>query len=216
GTIILTDAADATSSGASGDSNAVLRALVDGGYQGSVLAPIVDAPAVAAAMAAGVGGTVRTTLGGQADRARFAAMPFEGVVEALGDGRYRSESDGLECDAGPTAVLRSGSVTVVVTSRPVMLHDRSLFLASGQDPRSFDAVVVKSPRCEPRLFDAWAARTVHIDAPGSTSANLQSLGHIRCPRPVFPLDGDVAFEPSVELYSRPRYAVLTSDRRSVA
>jgi microcystin degradation protein MlrC len=216
GTIILTDAADATSSGASGDSNAVVRALVEGGYRGTVLAPIVDAPAVAAAIATGVGGTVRTTIGGQADPGRFTPMPFEGVVEAISDGRYRSESDGLECQAGPTAILRSGTVTVVATSRPVMLHDRSLFLAHGLDPQAFDAVVVKSPRCEPRLFDDWAARTVHIDAPGSTSANLQSLGHTRCPRPIFPLDNVVPFEPVVELYSRPRYGVAASVTETVA
>jgi microcystin degradation protein MlrC len=83
-----------------------------------------------------------------------------------------------------------------------MLHDRSLFLAYGQDPRTFDAVVVKSPRCEPHMFDAWAARTVHVDAPGSTSANLRTLGHTRCPRPIFPLDDDVTFEPAVETYVR--------------
>ena len=216
GTIILTDAADATSSGASGDSNAILRALADGGYRGTVLAPIVDAPAVAAATAAGVGGTVRTTIGGRSDPARFVPMPFEGTVMALGDGRYTSESDGLDCQAGPTAVIRSGSATVVATSRPVMLHDRSLFLAYGQDPQAFDAVVVKSPRCEPRLFDDWATRTVHIDAPGSTSANLRSLGHTRCPRPIFPLDDEVPFEPVVELYSRPRYGVLTSAAETIA
>ncbi len=208
GTIILTDAADATSSGASGDSNAVVRALVAADYRGTVLAPIVDGPAVAAAVAGGVGGRIRTTLGGRADPARFTPMPFEGVVLAIGDGRYVGESDGLECEAGPTAVLSDGRLTMVVTSRPVMLHDRSLFLAYGQDPRTFDAVVVKSPRCEPHLFDTWAARTVHIDAPGSTSANLPSLGHTRCPRPIFPLDDVVPFEPVVELYTRPRSAVL--------
>ena len=207
GTIILTDAADATSSGASGDSNAIVRALTDGGYRGHVLAPIVDAPAVAAAEATGVGGTVRTTIGGRSDPARFTPMPFEGTVVAIGDGAYTSESDGLECRGGPTAVLGNESMTIVATSRPVMLHDRSLFLAYGQDPHTFDAVVVKSPRCEPRLFDAWAARTVHVDAPGSTSANLRSLGHTRCPRPIFPLDDDVPFEPVVELYARPRFRV---------
>lgn len=216
GTIILTDAADATSSGASGDSNAVVRALVTAGYTGSVLAPIVDAPAVAAAAAAGVGGRILTTLGGRADPGRFTPMPFDGVVSALGDGRYVGESDGLDCDAGPTAVLTDGRLTIVATSRPVMLHDRSLFHAYGQDPQAFDAVVVKSPRCEPQLFDAWAARTVHIDAPGSTSANLRSLGHTRCPRPIFPLDDDVPFEPVVELFSRPRYAVLPAVAETVA
>ncbi len=208
GTIILTDAADATSSGASGDSVAIVAALVAGGYRGQVLAPIVDAPAVEAAMATGIGGRIQTTIGGRSDPARFRPMQFDGFVAALGDGLYVSELDGLDCNAGPTAVLRNESVTFVATSRPVMLHDRSLFVSCGQEPEAFDAVVVKSPRCEPHLFDAWATRTVHVDAPGSTSANLRSLGHSRCPRPIFPLDDVVPFEPVVELSSRPRYGVI--------
>jgi microcystin degradation protein MlrC len=204
GTAILVDAADATSSGASGDSNSILRALADGGYRGTVLAPIVDEPAVDGAFAAGVGATVRTTIGGRLDPGRFEPMPFEAEVVDLGDGRFASESDGMPWNAGRTAVLRSGAFTVIATSRPVMLFDRSLFLAFGQDPQAFDAVVVKSPRCEPRFFDDWAAAMIDVDAPGSTSANLRSLGHTRCPRPIFPLDDDVAFEPRIELYARRR------------
>jgi microcystin degradation protein MlrC len=49
GPVIFTDAADATSSGASGDSNAILAALRAAGYGKRVLAQIVDAPAAAAA-----------------------------------------------------------------------------------------------------------------------------------------------------------------------
>lgn len=55
GTIIFSDAADATTSGASGNSNQLLRALVEGGYTGSVLFPIVDPDAVAAAKSIGEG-----------------------------------------------------------------------------------------------------------------------------------------------------------------
>ncbi|MBI4657976.1 MAG: hypothetical protein HY735_03850 [Verrucomicrobia bacterium] len=55
------------------------------------------------------------------------------------------------------------------------------------------------------MFRAWAARYVDVDAPGSTSANLRSLGHTRCPRPIFPLDPDVKFTPQVKLFQRPRY-----------
>ena len=209
GTAILVDAADATSSGASGDGNAILRALAEAGYLGTVLAPIVDEPAVDAAFAAGSGATIRTTIGGRLDPTRFMPMPFEPEVLRLGDGRFVSESDGMTWSSGRTAVLRSGTVTVIATSRPVMLYDRSLFLAFGQDPQAFDAVVVKSPRCEPRFFDDWAAAMIDVDAPGSTSANLRRLGHVRCPRPMFPLDDDVPFEPVVELSSRPRYGVAT-------
>src|SRR3954469_21575674 len=58
GTVALVDAADATSSGASGDSNAILRKLIETGYRGRTLLPIVDAPAVRKAFAAGIGATI--------------------------------------------------------------------------------------------------------------------------------------------------------------
>jgi len=102
-------------------------------------------------------------------------------------------------------VIQSGSFTLIVTSRAVSLYDRALFLAPGCDPRHFGAVVVKSPDCEPQMFKAWAARYVDVDAPGSTSANLRSLGHTKCARPIFPLDPDVKFMLKVKMFQRPRH-----------
>ena len=99
-------------------------------------------------------------------------------------------------------MLQVGSITVIVTSRSVSLTDRSLFLAHGQDPRRFKAVVVKSPHCRHEYFEAWAARVLTVDAPGSTSANLCSLGHSQCPRPIFPLDRQVSYSPVVVIYER--------------
>jgi len=203
GTVILTDAADATSSGASGDSNAILAALAAAGYDGRVLAPVVDADAAEAAFAAGVGATVNVTIGGRLDPARFAPMPFTGRVHLLSEGRFRSESDGMLWSSGRTAVLHGEHATVVVTSRSVSLFDRSLFFAHGQDPKAFDAVVVKSPHCQPRFFADWAALSLNVDAPGSTSANLPYLGHTRCVRPIFPLDPGVSFAPKVQVFRRP-------------
>lgn len=204
GTTILVDAADATSSGASGDSNAILRALLEAGYRGRALVPIVDAPAVRAAFAAGVGQTIRVGVGGALDPGRFAPLPIEARVHLLAEGRFRNESWGSEWDAGPTAVLHAGSNTLVVTSRPVHLFDRSLFLAHGQNPQYFDAVVVKSPHCQHQFYADWAARMVNVDAPGATSANLRSLGHTRCRRPIFPLDEGVTFTPEARLFQRSR------------
>ena len=204
GRVVLVDAADATSSGASGDSNAVLRALLDAGYRRTLLLPIVDAPAVAAAFDAGVGATIHTTIGGRLDAKRFQPLELTAEVRLLSDGRFRSESNGEIWNGGRSAVLQSGNVTVVVTSRAVSLFDRSLFYAHGQDPATFDAVVVKSPHCQPRFFADGAKRLINIDAPGSSSANLPYLGHTRCRRPVFPLDPDVTFTPEARLFSRVR------------
>jgi microcystin degradation protein MlrC len=202
GTVILTDAADATSSGAPGDSNAILRALVSLGYSKRVLAPLVDPPAVRAAFAAGAGSTITTQVGGALDPARHPPLPLHARVRMLSDGRFRSESHGDTWDAGPTAVLETDVFTLVVTSRAVSLYDRSLFLAHGQDPTHFDAVVVKSPHCQERFYRTWAAAVVNVDAPGATSANLKSLGHTRCMRPMFPLDPDVKFRPRARIFTR--------------
>ncbi|MEO6754781.1 MAG: M81 family metallopeptidase, partial [Chthoniobacteraceae bacterium] len=205
GTVVLVDAADATSSGASGDSNAILCALRAEGYEGTAIIPIVDPGAVDVAFAAGVGNMVKTTVGGLLDPRRFTPLPIEGRVRMLSDGCFHSETTRELWQAGRTAVVQVGGFTLILTSRAVSLYDRALFLAHGCDPRHFDAVVVKSPHCEPHMFKAWAARYVDVDAPGSTSANLRSLGHTRCARPIFPLDADVTFAPKAKLFQRARH-----------
>ena len=200
GTVALVDAADATSSGASGDSNVVVRALIDKGYSGRVLAPIVDPTVVEKAFAAGGGATLQTTLGGSLDPKRFTPLVVEGCVRLLSDGKFSSETFGDSWCSGPTAILEVAKVTWVVTSRPVSLFDRALFYAHGQDPKRFDAVVVKSPHCESHMFADWCRQVINIDTPGATSANLRRLGHVKCARPVSPLDEDVPFSPQPEVY----------------
>jgi microcystin degradation protein MlrC len=202
GTVALVDAADATSSGASGDSNVVLRKLMDTGYKGRALVPIVDPAVVEQAFAAGIGATIQTAVGGTLDPQRFQPLPVTAKVRLLADGCFRSESFGEQWKAGPTAVLEVDHFTLVVGSHAVNLYDRSFFYAHGQDPRRFDAVVVKSPHCQHHMYADWCVRMVNVDAPGSSSANLPYLGHRRCPRPIFPLDADVPFQPTTQLFQR--------------
>jgi len=203
GRVVLVDAADATSSGASGDSNAILAALLAANFSRTVLLPIVDAPAVQTAMAAGLGATITVTLGGTLDPTRFQPFPITALVRNLADGNFVSESNGEIWRGGPTAVLEAGNITVVVTSQAVNLYDRSLFYAHDLDPAVFAATVVKSPHCQPHMFDEGAELILNIDAPGSTSANLPYLGHTKCARPIFPLDPDVTFTPLPKLFRRP-------------
>jgi len=199
GTVIFTDAADATSSGATGDSNLILKGLIEAGYGGRVLAPLTDAPAVARAFELGVGGSGRFRLGGSLDP-RFEPIEVEARVKMLSDGRYILESWNTPEIGGRCAVIEAGSMVICMSSRPVQLFDRSLFLAHGQDPRRFDLVIVKSPHTQPQFFEAYATRNFNIDVAGSTSANLPTLGHRRCARPIYPLDRDAAFTPEVELF----------------
>jgi microcystin degradation protein MlrC len=204
GPVVFTDAADATSSGATGDSNAVIRELREAGYAKRVLAQIVDPQAAAAAHAAGVGATITVGLGGALDRRRYKPMPVTATVESLSRGRGRLETMGSRFDAGPTAVLSFDNFTVVVISRTVGLIDRALYYANGLDPRRFDLIVVKCPHTEYHMYDAWVEKNFNIDAPGATSADLKSLGHTICRRPIYPLDGDPPFDPRPVLFQANR------------
>ncbi len=203
GPVVFTDAADATSSGATGDSNAILAGLLAAGYDKRVLVPIVDPPAVAAAARVGVGGTVRVALGGALDT-RFTPTELTAAVDMLSRGRAVLETSGSELDAGPTAVLLAGNFTILAMTRSVALFDRAMFLAHGRNPRAYDLIVVKSPYCEYHMFDEWAEKDFNIDAPGATSANLKSLGHRICRRPMFPLDADVPFTPRPQVFGKIR------------
>lgn len=202
GRVVLVDAADATSSGASGDSNAILRALLEANYRRTALIPVVDAPAVEEAFRAGIGRTLRVRVGGSLDRRRFTPVEIEARVRLLSDGLFRNESHGSLWNSGRTAVLQSRNITLVATTKAVSLYDRSLFLAHGQDPATFETVVVKSPHCQPHMFEQGAQLLLNVDAPGSTSADLKSLGHTRCARPIFPLDENVTFAPKARIFRR--------------
>ena len=204
GPVVFTDAADATSSGATGDSNVIIRALRDAGYTKRVLAQIVDPDAARAAHSAGVGATVTVSLGGALDHERFRPMEVTAVVESLSRGLGRFETMRAAFDAGPTAVLSFDNFIVVVISRTVGLIDRALYYANGLDPRAYDLVVVKCPHTEYQMYDAWVQKNFNIDAPGATSADLRSLGHRICGRPVFPLDEVPTYEPRAVLYHESR------------
>jgi len=202
GPVIFTDAADATSSGATGDSNLILQGLRDARYPKKVLAQIVDPAAAAIAHKAGVGATVQVTLGGATDPARFKPMPVTATVKLLSDGQSRLETMKIGLDAGPTAVLTWDNFTVVVFSKAVSLFDRAMYYSNGLNPQDFDLIVVKSPHTEHHMFEAWADCNFNIDVPGATSANLPTLGHTICARPMYPLDADAVFEPQAVLYTR--------------
>lgn len=144
GLTVFSDAADATASGASGDSNAILIGLVKSKCPKRSLVPIVDAAVAAEAHSEGVGAELEVKLGGSLDPGRFRPFPLRVTVTSLHDGSFEYENGTLGA-GGPTAVLSAGAITILVTSRPVYVVGRNVFLAHNLDPANFDLVVVKSP-----------------------------------------------------------------------
>jgi microcystin degradation protein MlrC len=196
GLTVFSDAADATASGAAGDSNAILKGLLAEQFAKPALVPIVDARAAAAALTAGVGEQVTVSLGGTRDPGRFTPLEISATVKSLHDGEFHYEN-GTVGHAGNTAVLGIGSIDILVTERSVYVVGQKVFLAHGLNPQDYSIVVVKSPNGFRPYYEEIAARIVPVDVPGSTSANLKSLPFENCVRPIFPLDDNAV--PSFEL-----------------
>ncbi|MBC8354371.1 MAG: M81 family metallopeptidase [Planctomycetes bacterium] len=190
GLVVFSDAADATASGAAGDSNAILRGLLSTRFTKTSLVPIVDAPAVEQAFTAGVGATIDVTLGGTRDPTRFTPLLVTAHVHSLHEDTFCYE-DGTTARSGRVCVMQIGSITVMVTERPVYVVGRRVFESHGLNPVDFDLVVVKSPNGFRTWYESIASLIVPVDVPGSTSANLRSLPFENCVRPIFPLDKEV-------------------------
>lgn len=192
GLVVFSDAADATASGAAGDSNAILKGLLDDQFQKRTLIPIVDAPAIAAAFEAGVAAEVTVDPGGTRDFTRFKPVSVTGRVRSLHDGEFTYEN-GTVGQGGRTVVLVCDTIHLLITERPVYVVGRRVFQAFGLEPQDFELVVVKSPNGFRTWYESIARLIVPVDVPGSTSANLKSLPFKHCVRPIFPLDDNAVF-----------------------
>ena len=99
-------------------------------------------------------------------------------------------------------MLVSGNLTVVAMTKSLMMVDRTVFFDNGCDPKNYHSTIIKTPHAEPEFFDNWVEAKFNVDAIGSTSANLPTLGHTICERPMYPMEPDTEFTPKTEVFSR--------------
>lgn len=186
GLCVLGDTGDATAGGAPGDSNAVLRALLEHGYRKRAIVPVVDPGAVAAAWEAGPDTQVTLHVGGWYDR-RHEPLALSARVRRISDGPLTYE-DGTAGYGGRTAVVEHAGISLLLTERPLWLVGRRVLEHHGLDPLTHDLVVLKSPNGFRAYYDDIAALVLNVDTPGCTTPNLQRLPYRRVRRPMFPLD----------------------------
>ncbi|NJL32557.1 MAG: hypothetical protein HC893_00220 [Chloroflexaceae bacterium] len=148
--VFISDSGDNPTAGGVGDLPIVLAHLLRAAVPSAVLASIPDAAAVAVCVAAGVGATVQVALGGKLDQIHAQPLPVTGTVQALG----------ADVVGGTQAVLRVGTVDVIVTERRKPFHYLDDFRRMGVEPRAYKIVVVKIGYLVPDLQQAAPPRVV--------------------------------------------------------
>jgi len=133
-------------------------------------------------IAAGVGGRV-TGVAGAAVDARYAPpVPLDGTVESIVYG---------DKDARVEAVVRVGSLHVIVTQQRKPYHKEIDFTRLGLKPREAAIVVVKIGYLEPELYAMQQGWLMAL-TPGGVDQDLFRLPYKRINRPMFPFDKGMA------------------------
>jgi microcystin degradation protein MlrC len=188
---VLADSADAPSSGAPGDSTAVLELLMAARPEQRCLHNIVDPAAVAAMFQAGANAELTLQIGAGSGAPFYRAIEVTGRVWQLSDGNFTNKGlgfQGVVFRRGRTAVLNIGQIALVVMERPVIQWDPELYRSLGLEPAEAQIVVVKSPAAFRAAYEPLAAEVAIIDAHGVCNPDLRALPFTRVRRPIYPLD----------------------------
>ncbi len=154
-TVVIADVQDNPGAGGNGSTTGVLHALLKARagrrFPGRVALGVLHDPVfAAAAVAAGVGASVTTTLGQATDLWNGPTdPPVAGtfLVRGVSEGRvtYKGpKMTGFVAELGPSAFIEIEGVLVVVASGKIGAQDRELFRFVGIDPEQMKIVVVKS------------------------------------------------------------------------
>ncbi len=207
GLVVLSDSADATTSGAPGDSTWVLGELLKYDWPRPALVTLVSPEVVEEARRAGVGADLTATLGGVRDRHFARPLTLTARVAGLFDARFVISGHlarNLPIDMGPSAVLRRGDVHIVVTSRSGPHFAPELFRAAGLDPIAASVLVAKSPCGFRAAYQQHAKRIILVRAPGCAPSDFWRYDYQHIPRPLWPWDQIDAWAPAPGLTPRSR------------
>lgn len=193
--IVLLDHCDNTSSGGTMDCMPVLAEILRQGLEDVVVFAIHDPEAVQRMVDAGVGSEVTVSLGGKMELASIGQpnlpLSVSGRIKLISDGRFTSigpMNKGVQWNMGPTVVLDTGSVEIVVISRHQEPNDLGCMLSLGIDPREKRFVMLKSRVHFRAAFQPIAKHVVECAGYGVCTSDYDRLNFIKVRRPIYPLD----------------------------
>jgi len=195
GPIVLLDHYDNAASGGTMDTTMVLAEILRQELEDVAAFAIYDPAAVQEAIAAGVGSEVTLSLGGKLAMPAIARpsppLQVTARVRLISDGRYRNIGPmytGVQMEMGPTVVLDTGAVEIVVISRHVEPHDLNCLLSLGIDPLRKRYVMLKSRVHWRAGLKELSRQVVDCAGVGVCTSDYGELRFEKVRRPIFPLD----------------------------
>jgi microcystin degradation protein MlrC len=192
---LLVEPADNIGGGAPGDGTTILRHLIRLDAEPSCVV-INDPDSVRTLQAHQPGDRSVLKLGGKGFSVDPGPLEIAVELIRLTDGRFELEDAqshlasmrGKRIEMGPTAVVRHGNTTILITSRATPPFDLGQLRSQGIEPKDFRLIGVKAAVGHKRAYDPIAAASFSVATPGPCSSDLGTLPYRLIRRPVFPLD----------------------------
>ena len=198
GPTLLLDHADNVGSGGTADVMEVIREVHNQNLENVAVGVVWDPMAVRMMQETGLGNRVSIGLGGKTDMPSIGRLgePWhvEGRVISLTDGKWKVEGPmytGVEVSTGPTAVLDTGRMRIVVVSFHHEPWDTGIFSNNGIDPIQCRYLILKSRIHYRAGFQPLARATICCDGHGVTTSRNDHLHYEALRRPIYPLDDSV-------------------------
>lgn len=188
GPVIISEVGDAPPAGAPGDSNCLLKALLEEAPQEPAYVTVIDAEAVEQACQAGEGNTVKMGVGYKLDDRWGRPIEIEGKVNKLLIGEFRSQQIGTIVNMGRTAIVQIGKVSLVVCENAFNHLDPNSYRALGLDPEQAKIVGVKSTQHFRAFYQDIAKEIYLLDMDGPSSSEFKRFDWKHLSRPMWPLD----------------------------
>lgn len=196
GLVVISDAADATTSGAPGDSTWLLDEALKYNWRGPALLTLVSPELVQQAQTLGIGGRFQGSVGGVRDHRFSKPLEFRAAVERLFNAQFTLSGHigrNLQIDMGPSAVLHAaGNVRLVVTSRSGPHFAPELFQAAGLNPFEAALLVAKSPCGFRAAYEGRAAQIISAQSPGCAPPDYWNYPYQHAPQGLWPWRRDGA------------------------
>jgi microcystin degradation protein MlrC len=202
GPLVIADYADNPGAGSYGDATNLLRAMLEAEVSDACFGPMVDGEAVQQLLQHEPGDLVQVNLGGKIDPS-FGGGPLNLQVEliSLSEGHYVGAGamiGGLRRSFGPTAVVRTNGIEVLITTVAQQLLDLQQFRCFGIEPTSKRVVALKSMQHFRADFEPIADRVIVCDSGALCTPDYKQIEYDHVVRPIFPLDAELD-DPAVPL-----------------
>jgi microcystin degradation protein MlrC len=191
GLTVLSDSADATTSGSIGNGTAFLAEVLKYEWPRPVCLAMYAPHIVQQARDAGVGVTREFVFGTQPPTAFVEPLRAKMRIERIFATSFTLSGhlgSNLAIDLGESVLLTLGNVNLIVTSRSGPHFAPELFRAAGIDPYQAQLVVAKSPCGFRAAYRDAAQRILNVASPGCAPADFWKYPYHHRPTPLWPFD----------------------------